>query len=277
MDVCIFSRQIPADHRSIIIVLFTINIELINATTAAICCSIIFVIAAFPLSFILAQMVVWTALSLGCLMCELAVAISLSKILLVTHFSAIFRHDPEKLGLYVFIMAAALAFVPTLGICAYQTYQGQLVSKGLAYLTKYLTTNIGFPYLMFYIIFWTALSIIMLLISLLYIPYYIRKNLNSNSIQVAEAGHERKQVSIKRILFGFVGSAVPIAAAVIVEMHSISTRFPPQIYGAVINVNLMLTYFILEKEVLFFIKRKVLARIPVIKSLVRGDTVSPLV
>ena len=43
-----------------------------------------------------------------------------------------------------------------------------------------------------YIIFWTVLGIVVMIIALLYIPYYVKKYLNSNAVQVAEMGQMRK-------------------------------------------------------------------------------------
>jgi hypothetical protein len=114
------------DHRSIIIVLFTYNIELINITNFCIACPLMFVIVAWPLNFYIAQLSSVAGLSLGCLLCELAAAISLFKILLVTHFSIIFHLDPDQLGLAVLLVAAGLAFLPTAAISAYQTSQAVL-------------------------------------------------------------------------------------------------------------------------------------------------------
>ena len=83
------------ESRSILIVLFTINVELINITVACVSCSMMFVITVVPINFIVAQILVNFILNIACLFCELAVAMTLFKILLVTHFDLIFTCDPD--------------------------------------------------------------------------------------------------------------------------------------------------------------------------------------
>ena len=256
-------------------VLFTINIELINITNTCISCSLMFVIAAVPINFILAQLLATFILGLVCLFCELAVAMTLFKILLVTHFDLIFPSDPDQLGHCVLAIAAAMAFLPSAVICIYQTYHGQMISNSVAYLTKNANYSNGIPYMIIYIIFWTVLGIVVMIIALLYIPYYVKKYLNSNAVQIAETGHMRKQVSIGRVLLGFLGLSLCLAVNVIIHRYSLGNRFPLQLYFSVIGLNMMLTYFVLEQEVVMFIKKKILSNIPLFRSLARRRAVSP--
>ena len=116
----------------------------------------------------------------------------------------------------------------------------------------------------------------MMSFALVYIPYYIKKNLNSNSIQVAEAGLVRKEVNIKRILLGFLGFSLSLAVHVVLDRYNMKKDNLPQIYVAAISLNMMLTYFLLEKDVAIFIKRKYLLRIPLISEMARGQTVNPV-
>ena len=235
-----------------------------------------FVSVASPISFIVAQIISCIGNAIGSLLCELATAMSLFKILLVTNFSMIFPYDPNQLGFSVFRIAAALAFLPSASICAYQTYMGQMMTNSLGYLIKSANYPLGIPYITFYVIFWTVLCMAMMSFALVYIPYYIKKNLNSNSIQVAEAGLVRKEVNIKRILLGFLGFSLSLAVHVVLDRYNMKKDNLPQIYVAAISLNMMLTYFLLEKDVAIFIKRKYLLRIPLISEMARGQTVNPV-
>ena len=258
-------------------VLFKINVEVINITTILICCAVLFVIVAVPMSFILAQIVSAVLHALSALLCELALAISLFKILLVTRFSLIFSLDPDKLGAYVLGTAAAIAFLPSAAICAYQTAAGQLIVKELAFLTKSPDHHHGIPYLTLYVVFWTIISMCMMLIAVFYIPHYIGQHLSSNSVLIAEAGVVRKQVNIKRILLGFLGFSTVLGVTMFVNMADIEGNFAQQLStcSAPFSFNLMLSYFLLEKDVILFFRDQLLARIPVLGWLTRGASVSP--
>ena len=236
-----------------------------------------FVITAVPLGFILAQIVICFEYALGSLLCELAAAISLLKILLVTHFSTIFPYDPNVLGFYVFLFAAVLAFLPSAGICAYQTYHGQTISKLSVYLTKSIKYHPGSPYIVFYIILWTVISLTMMCFALFYIPHYIQKYLNSDSIQVAEAGLIRKQVNIKKILSGFLVLFLALVVHVVSDRNNIYEDVLHQIYASIISLNLMLTFFVLDKDVIIFINSKVLLRIPLFRDVAMGQAVTPII
>ena len=167
------------ESRSILIVLFTINVELINITVACVSCSMMFVITVVPINFIVAQILVNFILSIACLFCELAVAMTLFKILLVTHFDLIFPCDPDQLGLCVLAIAAAMAFLPSAVICTYQTYHGQMSANSVAYLTKNVNNSNAALYMILYIIFWTVLGILVIIIALQYIPDYVKKTIST--------------------------------------------------------------------------------------------------
>ena len=266
------------ESRSILTVLFTINIELINIAIVCICCPVLLVKSGgFTLSFLVAQVLVAFSQALLCLICELALALSLFKILLVTHFGLVFAHDPDQLGHRVLIVAASLAFLPSAAICAYQTYHSQMVSNAVASVLKSTDYANGVPYMVVYIIFWIVLGGSMMIFALTYIPFYIRHHLNSNAVRIAEIGQERKQPSILRILLGITGISVTMAVTVIIHHYNLSSRFPPQLFVLVFSLNLMLTYFVLEPEVITFIQNKFMSSSSLLRDVARRRTVRPTV
>jgi hypothetical protein len=66
-----------------------------------------------------------------------------------------------------------------------------------------------------------------------------------------------------------------MAVAVLVNKYNSGMGFPVQMYPAVVSLNLVFTYFILEEPVLRFLKRKVQIRFSGLKTMLRGSTVSP--
>ncbi len=124
-----------------------------------------------------------------------------------------------------------------------------------------------------YVAFWMALSIVTVLVAAFYIPYYLQKNLSSNVIKMAEAGSVRKHVNIKRMLLGCAGTTLTLLVAVVSNSKCERRGFPLQMYAATFSLNLVLVYFILDHQVLSFLKRKVLLYFPSWKLMMRGAAV----
>ena len=203
---------------------------------------------------------------------------SLFKVLLVTQFDRIFAHDPDQLGGWVLLLAVTLAALPCAAICGCQTYQGQMMSNEVVYLTKAADySKIGVPYMIFYIILWAVLSILMMIAAKMYIPYYSQHHLSSNSIQIAEAGQqEEKHVNITRILLGILGLSMALIVTVFVHRYDLGKQFLPQLYIGAMSLNLMLTSFVQEQEVVAYFKRITSARLPFFRDLANGGAIVPI-
>ena len=230
------------------------------------------------MSFVLAQILTGLTNALVCLLCEIALAMSLFKVLLVTQFDWIFAHNPDQLGGWVLLLAAAVAALPCATICASQTYQGQIMSNMVVYLTKSADySKIGVPYTIFYIILWAVLSIFMMITTKLYIPYYTQHYLSSNAIQIAEAGQQvENHVNITRILLGILGLSMAFIVTVIVHWYDLGKRFLPQLYIGAISLNMMLASFVLEQNVVVYCKRITLARLPFFRDIANGGAIVPI-
>ena len=277
--ICLFfKRHILSANRTILTVLLTFFIQIINLTITIISCPMIFVTLFGSMSFVLAQILIGLTYALMCLMCEIALAISLFKVLLVTQFDMIFAHDPDKLGGWALSFAAALAVLPCATICACQTYQGQMMSNTVVYLTKSADySKIGVPYLIVYIILWAVLSVLMMITAKLYIPYYTQHHLSSYSIQIGEAGRqEEKHVNITCILLGILGLSMALMVTVMVHRYDLGKKFQPQLYIGVISFNLMLASFVLEQNVVGYYKRIIMARLPFFRDLANGGAIVPI-
>lgn len=274
--VILFFSQVSEESRSILTVLFVINVELFNLTNVFVCCSYIYVIVVDSMSFFAAQIVVSVSYVLSFLLSEVSLAISLFKILLVTHFYLIFPYEPSKLANCVLMIAAALAFIPSIVIFTYQTANGQMVSNSLPFLTKLDNYLPGIPYFTFYLSLWLVLAITMMLIALFYIPHFLKENLSSHSIEMAEANCVRRQVSIKRLFLGFIGTLPTVVVALVGNNNSLTKEFPNQIYVATLSMNMVLMYFFLEKPVIIFFKRKCTSLMLSMSILPRGATVEPI-
>jgi hypothetical protein len=262
--------------KSILIVLFRLNIEVTNLIVTYNACALMFVILILPMSFVVAQIALAFSQALACLLCELALAISVFKILLVTQFDWVFAQDPDQLGHTVLAAALALAYLPAAAICAYQTLQDKMMANAIAFLTNSTDHDMSVPLMMVYTIFWAVLGIVAMITALIYIPYYIKHNLSSQAIEVGEAaGHMRKQVSIGRILLGFLGIIIFLVFTLVIHNYDLGSSFPTQIYVGMTSLNLMLGYFVLEPDVVSFVKKSILAKSLVWKNFINRGSVRP--
>jgi len=107
-----------------------------------------------------------------------------------------------------------------------------------------------------YLIFWVMLCIVIMTAAHVVIPFYINKYYNSNSIQIGEAlgGQIGKQVSYKRVLLGLLGVSTSVMIGIIVHTYIKNNKVQPQLLVSVFSFNILLTSFVLEEDVLRFIK-----------------------
>jgi hypothetical protein len=119
----------------------------------------------------------------------------------------------------------------------------------------------------------------MMIFALFYIPYYLKQQHNSNAYQIAEAGRARKPVSIKRIMLGFLGFTAVVLWGLIISIYGQDNRNAKllPVYTGTLSLNLMLSYFVTEKEVLLFIKEKLIAGLSFYSIIMRGASVDPAV
>jgi hypothetical protein len=272
-------RNLPPAYRSILIVLVSYSIEVLNIIIGIFSVSMIFVNSIVPLNFMVAQFVVCFMYAFVCLFIHLILATSISKILLVTHFNKIFPMDPELIGSRILRIGLLLSFIPSVIYCSYQTYQEQMMISFVAYLTnsKEVSTP-PVPHMAIYIVFWIILCILSMLVAVFGIPYYIQHYLSSTTLQVAEAQSIlRKEINLKRILLSMVWLAIVSASILIVHHYKLGTAHQPQVYVAVASFNLVLTSFVLQPDVYNCIKRNLAARMPVLRGMMRGSSVNPTV
>jgi len=247
-------------------VLFTFNIELINILIILISLSNIFVTTACHFSYVLSQILVSIKAALGCTIAQLFLAISVNKLLLVTHFSWIFCWDPSQLGRIIISIAMIVAFLPCTAACIYQTTQNHIMGNMAAYLSgRTFQTTQGINVLTAYLMLWALLAFCMLIFTLLYIPHYLEKQRLSQAIQAGEANVIKKGVNLKRILIGSLGIMFHLVLAGVGHATGFYNNLPITALSSTTSLNLMLVYFILDDKVLKFMKRKLRKKYPVLR------------
>jgi hypothetical protein len=179
----------------------------------------------------------------------LGFAISCLKLLLVTSFHMIHPLDPEQFGKLILVLALMLAFIPNMAKGFYLTLHGIEAAKIVQLITKGLQAQKSIvPYNLFYISFWAALCIIMLVVSVTYIPYKLKIIKNNNiSIRTGEVNSMKDNPNFSRLLFVF---AVFICGLVSLFWHNISSvgNTSYQLYVITVIPTTMLLMHALETD-----------------------------
>ena len=247
-------------------VLFTFNIELINILIILISFCILFVTTVSHFSFVLAQVLACLQAALGCTIAQLFLAISINKLLLVTHFSWIFCWDPSQLARIITLITMIVAFLPCTAVCIYQTTQNHIMGNMAAYLSgRTFQTTQGINVLTAYLMLSALMAFCMVIFTLLYIPHYLEKQKKSQAIQTGEANVIKKGVNLKRILLGLLGVMLHLVVAGVGHATGFYNNLPINAFSSTISLNLMLFYFILDDKVLKCIKRKLRKKYPFLR------------
>jgi hypothetical protein len=262
-------------QKSVLSVLFSFNIELINILTSEIALLVLFVVIVSQFHFILAQIGVCFGIAVGCIICELFFAISVTKILLVTHFHWIFPVDPSQLGGVIILIAVIVAFLPCAAVCTYETLEGSLVTNSAGYLAGVTYCHHGMSFLHKLLMFWMLLAFFTLLLTLLYIPHHLEHQGISQAIQAGECNAPKKEINLKRIVLGFFGLIFHLIVAVLGNYTGMYKGFPLNAYSSTTSLNLMLIYFVLDKNVLKCIRKEVLKRLMVFMAYFKVPRVAP--
>jgi len=258
-------RKMPLMETSGITVLFSFNIELINILNHVISIPIMFVVAFSHFNFVIAQIIVCLHFALACILAVIFLAITIYKLLLVTHFSWIFSLDPIKLGKIIKVIAIAVGIIPCAAITLYQTVKGQMGNMA-AYLAGINYISQGINILLVYLIFWTLLGFFTLIFTLIYIPHYLKRQRTSQSIQTGEADVPKKEVNLKRISLGLFGALFHLLMSGVGNYTGFYQNLPLNAYSSTTTLNFMLGYFALDDRMFTYIKRKLVKRLPGLRS-----------
>jgi hypothetical protein len=213
---------------------------------------------------------------LGCIICKLFLAISVTKILLVTRFSWIFPQDPGKLGKIILLIATIAAILPNAAVCCYKTVRCQITSNTMAYLAGVTNCHQGVSFYQIYLVFWALMSGFALVLALFYIPYYLEVHVTSQAIQTGESNGIKKEINLKRILLGFCGFIFHLLIGVTVSYAGGDKGLPLNGYTSTASLNMMLIFFILDDGVWNFVKSYLPDKIYFLPAFIRHMKVNPV-
>jgi hypothetical protein len=269
-------RTVPFVQKTVITVLVSINIELINFMVTYISSLLLFAVAVSNLNFVIAQIFVCSGITVGCVICELFAAISISKLLLVTKFPYIFSRDPDHLGIVIMSTAVILAILPGAVACIYETLEGRLLIRPVAYLIGVNYLHQGTSYLFKILMFWVLLALCTLVITIFYIPHHLKQQgISQAAIQAGESNALKKEVNLKRIFVGVFGLLLHLTLTILDSNTGLYKDIPINFYTSTTGLNLVLVFFLLNDNVWKFIKKETQKKFPFLVILCKVNDVTP--
>ena len=117
----------------------------------------------------------------------LTVARSVTKLLLVTHFSWVFSQDPRQLTCLILSVTTILAFLPNLAYNLWLLWaQGRSNNNTVSYLVGSTEHQVGINFGRTYVLVWLLISLVMACLVVFWIPVYLKKAHNADSIRDIE-------------------------------------------------------------------------------------------
>jgi hypothetical protein len=269
------TRSVPVAQKTVLSFLFSVNIEVINLITTQASLLVLFSVTVSRFNFFIAQGFMCIAVALGCVVCEFFIAISVTKLLLVTHFSRIFPFDPSRLGSVITIIAIVLAFLPCTAVGIYEAMHGDVIFQPVAYLTGLTICYQGMPILHRILTFWIVLALCTLVLTLLCISHKLKQQGLSQAIKAGERNVPRNEINLKKILVGFCAFIFHISVVVLRNFTISFQDLPVNFFSAATSLNLMLFYFILEDNVWKFLKIRIPKSRLVIVAFIWANKVTP--
>ena len=241
---------------NIVLILFTYYIESAHVAGSLICWSLVYVLTLGPMPSILAQLATFLIWSAGNVMFIMGSHISIVKIIFVTQFDWIFCQDPESLGRMALVCSLLVGVVPNCLFWMYHFVFKTNVSLLASYLQGQRSDAENTP-MVIYGSSWLLFSILMLILSLVFIPVYVKWNQQA-AVVVAENNNNdsMKSISVARVLLGSCGMAVVIIVNLVNIARGETGQVAVQASLEAFFVCLMLMYFNLDINVKRFSMEK---------------------
>ena len=249
-----YYRTIPLAKINITSVLLSYNIEVINALTSSIAIPILIVYGIHPLPYHLAQTISFIIWSLAAIIPAIGIAMACFQILYVTKFSTSFAWSPEKVGKLSFIFITMCCVVPNLLIIIDSSWKGDQAAQPTAFFSGQAYLKSGLTPLLFLAIILDFVCAIVLAVSYVIIPYYM-KHFTTSSYQSRDlpAGHTK--FNLKRLLFAIFSLGIAFYVLIAHKIRSDDYRVSVQAYVLTFILTFILLLLLLDKDIFTFIKR----------------------
>jgi hypothetical protein len=198
----------------------------------------------------------------GCALCGLGAAISISKIVIVTHFDRIYNLNPKLLGNCLGILVYLIAFGITVTVNLADLISGQIHSNFVASLSSQPSPPPQITPGGINVIFWLLLYIFSAIIAKIYIYIGLKKRLKSMAVRVGEASpvFNENGLPVKKLLFSCLILAVLVFYTLLLEfgfLNSETKVVPHSELASSLVLNLILFYLVSSSKLLEYFQRKV--------------------
>ena len=248
-------------HVNILFIIFTYYIEALEITAGITAWATIYVMTIQPCPFYMAQIFIMITWAVGTTAFILNCAVSLLKILFVTNFDFVFAQNPEILGKKLLTFSLILGFVPQCLTGMYQTANGVLSTSAVVFLMGMIQTKEVAPLMRMYGYIWLFASLLMLITTLLFIPFYVK--MNHQVMALAENRMEEETVHFRFGKMLVVGVLVAICSVAAIENQAAPMEggIPLPILIPVIGICLILLFFVFENKVWKYGKMQLFSRV----------------
>jgi len=196
-------------------------------------------------------------------------SISLVKILYVTHFDFVFSQDQEFNSKLVLGTSLLAGCVPHLVICIHQSINDiPLVPTEEYFVQQKMKMIRVFPTFI-YGSCWLFISVVMLVIAVLFVNTYERRN---QQRQTSYSEGERvagKSISLAKVLFGLCGLSIGVLISILDHSLREPKDFPIQLALHVLIICCMLFFFFLDEKIMSFSRQKMSAKLENISILLK--------
>jgi len=243
---------------NVITFIFIHYIGALTLSTSLVSSASISVLAFQAMPYLLAQITVALAWSAGIVALILSSAVSVFKILLVTHFEAVFSQDPEIFGKKVVLASLLIGCLPPCLVSMYQSAHGILSTSYVSFLTEEPHTKNMSLTIPIYGISWFIINLSTFTGALLFIPFYIDRNhkglLTAEFIQKNE---EAKNIKFGRMIFSFILAVIGCPVAVITYGQPVDKGLPVQAVITILVCTSILLFYVFDKDLWDYWRRKV--------------------
>ena len=235
-------------HVNILFIIFTYYIESLEITAGITAWTTIYVLTFQPLPYYVAQIIVMIPWAAGTPAFILNCAVSLFKILFVTNFDLVFAQNPEILGRKVLTFSLIVGFVPQCLIGIYQTANGVLSTGAVVFLMGMQQTKEVAPWMRMYAYVWFFASLLMLITTLLFIPFYVKMNHQVMALAENTRKEETEHFRFGKMLVVGVLVAIFTVAAIQNQAWPMEGGLILQMSIPMIGICLLLLFFVFEKK-----------------------------
>jgi hypothetical protein len=173
------------NDNNILVLLWKLQVYIIPLGNTASIVPVLVCLLVGKMSHILAELYMMAIFVFFDLFIILLAVSSITKLLLVAHFSLIFLQEPLKLAIALGWTAFTLALLPNLVFTVWflVSYENRCSTPAVAYFVGNKDCNVQLSFFIVYLWTWLFISLVLVVLVVAWIPAYLKRNHNSAAIR----------------------------------------------------------------------------------------------